>query len=120
MKATKSTTAQEQTNPHMGQFVRHFFDRNRLPQAPFARQLGVAPSRLSEMFKRQDLKVSMLLALSHGYQHNFFADLAAMLPAHYVPEKPDTTLQDRIKALERQLEIVTAERDVLKEVMGKG
>ena len=114
MKTNKQTT---NTDLDVGAMLTTFFTKHRLSKSALARHIGVTPSQVFSFLNGKSIKTSALLAISHAFQHNFFADIAATLPAHYVVEHPETALQDRIKALETQLNIVTAERDVLKEVL---
>lgn len=107
------------TDLDVGSILKTFFTKHRLSKAALARHMDIDPSQVHSFLNSKSIKTSALLAISHAFQHNFFADLAATLPAHYIVANPDTALQERIEALEGQLNIVTAERDVLKEVLGK-
>ncbi|MGJ8594193.1 MAG: helix-turn-helix domain-containing protein [Aquaticitalea sp.] len=102
---------------HFGQFLRAFLSKHRLPIAALARHLNIHPEQIQRHLKSEDVRASVLLEFCHAYQHNFFADLAVTLPPHYLHAQPDTSPQERIAELEMQLKQVTAERDVLKEVI---
>lgn len=103
---------------HVGEMIRAFLNLHRLSKAAFARHVGIDQAQVQAYLGQKAPKTSVVFAFSHAYQHNFFADLAATLPPHYLHAQPDTSLQERIAELEAQLKQVTAERDVLKEVIG--
>lgn len=68
------------------------------------------------------MKTEILLALCHAMKHNFFADIAALLPADYSTDVPkDTSDKEQIAQLKVQLKTLESERNILKQVLiGRG
>ncbi|MAL61187.1 MAG: hypothetical protein CMC14_14195 [Flavobacteriaceae bacterium] len=105
--------------PHIGKLFRDYVEENRIYQSVLAKILGKTQSVLLRYRFRKSLQCYLLWELSVGLKHNFFMDVASQLPDTYSTSAPDVTLpyKERIAALEKELETVTRERDLLKEVI---
>jgi hypothetical protein len=105
---------------HVGQLIKTYIDTKRIAKSAVARKIGKADNDMLRYQKSVSLKSEVLLMLSHALQHNFFADIAALLPAHYTTDAPvDVLNAERIAALEQQVKILQAEKAVLLEAMRK-
>ncbi|MES2545264.1 MAG: hypothetical protein V4548_10290 [Bacteroidota bacterium] len=64
------------------------------------------------------MSTTILLSLCHALKHNFFQDIAALLPASYTTDVAvDTTIAEEITALKLEITILKAEKAVLIQVL---
>jgi hypothetical protein len=107
--------------PHVGELINAFIKKNRWPKSVIARKTLRSPVTIEGFLKRPSLQIAILWEISHATHYNFIADLAAQLPVDYGSNAPNATqaLEDRIAQLEQELEKMTDERDLLKEVLAK-
>jgi hypothetical protein len=116
---------QENNNPnastiHVGNVLKSYIDRKRIYKAALARRLKCGDSAIIYYQKSESLKTSVLLEISHALKHNFFSDIAAMLPASYSTDAPiDKSKEVRIAQLELENKLLQAKCDALMEVMKK-
>lgn len=104
--------------PNTGKMLVTFFAQRRIRKSALARLLGRKFSTLKAYEKRTSIQVAILWELSHALKHNFFMDIAAMLPSTYTTQAPPSNLlQEKIAELEHQLELATTERDILLKAM---
>ena len=100
--------------PDTGAKLRHHIKARRIHQNALARLSGIHRDTLHDLKKRPTLQTATLWSISHVLRHNFFDSFAAALPPDFSTDvPPDTTKDDRIAALEKSLEMMTAERDLL-------
>ena len=70
--------------------------------------------------KRPSLQTQSLWELCHALQHNFFQDIAALLPTNYsTTAKESHTKDDTIAQLQQEIIILKAEKEVLLQVLKK-
>ena len=99
---------------HLGSLIKSYIDRNRISKAALARKIGRTDSTILKLQKRPSIQVGIVIELSHALKHNFFADIAAQLPAAYTTEAPeDTANKETIARLEQEIIILKAEKAVL-------
>lgn len=103
---------------HIGQLLKNYIDSNKIFKSVLARKLNSRDAQIIRYQKSASLKTEILLALCHAMKHNFFTDVAALLPADYSTDVPkDTTAEDQINQLKDQIKTLEAERNVLKQVL---
>ena len=106
--------------PNTGEMLKRLFKKRRIYQSGLAHQLGRRPETVADYTRRASIQTTLLWEICHVLKHNFFVDMGAQLPADFATELPgDTAKDERIAQLERELEVVKAERDVLVR-MGSG
>jgi hypothetical protein len=104
---------------NFGQMLKTYIDRKRIAKSELARVIGVNDSQIIAYQKRTSLQLGLVLRLSHAMKHNFFLDIAAQLPATFSTDVPIDDAKDlRILELERQVEILLAQKEVLLERRG--
>ena len=65
------------------------------------------------------MQTNILWEISQVLKHNFFADIAALLPETFTTDVPDNTSKDElIASLQQQLITAIAEWDVLMKTFG--
>ncbi|MBJ7428212.1 MAG: hypothetical protein JHD28_04545 [Bacteroidia bacterium] len=71
--------------------------------------------------KQESLQSSVLMALCHALKHNFFADIAALLPQEYTTNAPTNSEQtNKIAELEQEIIMLNREKNLLLEALKKG
>ena len=104
----------ERPAPHTGEMLKALYKKRRISKAALARKINRRASTLASFAKNHTIQTAVLWELSHALKHNFFADIAAQLPAEYATNvEANTTNTDRITQLERQVELLEAEKNVL-------
>lgn len=104
----------ERPAPHTGEMLKALYKKRRIRKAALARKINRRASTLASFAKNHTIQTAVLWELSHALKHNFFADIAAQLPAEYATNvEANTTNTDRITQLERQVELLEAEKNVL-------
>ncbi|HAT81725.1 MAG TPA: hypothetical protein DCS17_10330 [Flavobacterium sp.] len=110
----KSNTSPIIETIDVGNLIRKYIKKKRISKAAVARFIGKDDRTMLRYEKSVSLKSNVIMELSHAMEHNFFQDIAATLPAHYSTDAPvDTTLTDKIAALEQRILILEAEKAVL-------
>lgn len=103
-----------------GALLQVYFKKNRIYKSALARKLNRTDSTISEYQKRPSMQSAIITELSHAMKHNFFADLADLLPESYSKDETKWIEKDaKIASLEREIEILKAEKEVLLVVLRK-
>ncbi|MDI1257134.1 MAG: helix-turn-helix transcriptional regulator [Flavobacterium sp.] len=101
-------------NINLGALVSAYISENKISKTALARALDISPSNLESRLKKSFMRTDILLKICTALHHNFFADIAAALPAEFsVSAKPDNTKSDTIAALELEVKMLQRERDTL-------
>lgn len=104
---------------HFGSLLAAYIKKRKVPKAALGRKIGKNGDRILKYEKRKALDSDAIMELSIALKHNFFADIALLLPKEYTKEVPEEALlKTQISVLEREIEILKAEKAVLMEVMG--
>ena len=99
----------------VGERIKAVIEQKKASKAALGRAMGVYPSTIERQLKSESLQVSVLLEYARHLRHNFFADLAAQLPADFTLETPqDHTKEEEITQLKRRIEILEAQLEVLR------
>ena len=102
-----------------GELLSAYCTRKRIFKSGLARKTGIGYQSLLKYLKSETLPLDTLLKLSEGLEHNFLMDIAVQLPKSYTTDAPiDQTTADKIEALERKIELLEAEKQVLLQVIG--
>jgi hypothetical protein len=100
--------------PDTGKMLTEYFQARRTRKSALARLMKRAPGTVAAYTDRPSIQTAILWELCHHLKHNFFADIAAGLPAEFSTTAPrDGSKDARIAELELRLKIAEAERDVL-------
>ena len=105
--------------PHIGAMLHTYMESNRIYKAALARALNRNVRTLLQYTKNHSVQAAILWEMSHALQHNFFADLAALLPASFTSNsdrEPDKR-EEKIAALEVNLLRLQQDKDLLLLIM---
>jgi hypothetical protein len=118
----KTKYIQKNTSPHLGKLVKDHITKHKVYRSSLSRYMERQPSTIEYYLKMPTLQTAILWELSTALSHNFFADLAALLPAAFTTNAPDSTLplQERIAALEEENKLLKTKVETLMAVVGKG
>jgi plasmid maintenance system antidote protein VapI len=104
----------------IGEMLKNYFTKNRIYKSALARLLHRKPDTILGYQKKASIQTAILWEISVALQHNFFADIACQLPSTYSSNAPINNMDaEKIAALEKQLMLVSAERDVLLRALKK-
>ena len=107
------------TGIHVGEIIRQYLKTNKISNAALARKLNVGNGTVLSYQKSSGGNNATLVLLSHALKHNFFADIAALLPKTYSTTAPiDNSSTVKIAQLEQEITILKAEKAVLLQAMG--
>ncbi len=105
---------------HTGQLLKTYFKTRRIHKSALARKLNRNFSNLVNYQNNSTIQVAILWEISHALKHNFFEDIACQLPAEFSTDAPiHTHLEEQITTLKTDLQMMTAERDVLLKALGR-
>jgi hypothetical protein len=60
---------------HIGKLVQAFVKENHINSAQLARDICKTRQNVYDLYKRDDMEVKLLLAISEALKHNFFEDI---------------------------------------------
>lgn len=100
--------------PHIGEILKTYRKQKRIYQSGMSRALNVYYSTVNRYFKKPSMQTTTLWNVCHVLKHNFFADLAAMLPPEF--SHGTNTADEKIAALEKEIEKLKIENEVLREI----
>lgn len=110
----KST--QQSKAPHVGAILRSYVRNQRIYQAALARQIGKTSQSVALYQKQASIQTKNLWDICQVLKHNFFMDIAQMLPDTFSTETNIFEAKDkRIAELEEENKILRAEKAVLLE-----
>jgi hypothetical protein len=99
---------------HIGKLLQDYFKENNVSKAALSRALGLNSANFETRLRQSWFRTDILLKISHLLQHNFFADIATLLPEELPTNKEtDKTKDELITALELEIKILKRERDLL-------
>ncbi len=105
---------------NFGALLGAYFKKNRIYKSALARKINRSDSTIGTFQKRPSLQSAIIEELSHAMKHNFFADLADLLPESYSKDETKWMEKDaKIASLEKEIEILKAEKEVLLVVLRK-
>lgn len=107
--------------PSLGPLIKSVFQKRRIRKSALSRVLGVTPAMITKMQNAETMTTDRLWYLSMALRHNFFTDIASKLPADFATNAPrDTTAEERIAELEKEVEKLRIEIAVWEKIGGKG
>ena len=104
--------------PHNGKFLTDYVLKNDINRAALARKMNVSNTSVYQYAVSPSLQMSILWKASIALNHNFVAELGELLPVEHISGK-EIQLEEKIKALEAQLEKLNLELSVYKDVISK-
>ena len=104
--------------PHNGKFLTDYILKNDINRAALARKMNVSNTSVYQYAVSPSLQMSILWKASIALNHNFVAELGELLPVEHKSGK-EIQLEEKIKALEAQLEKLNLELSVYKDVISK-
>ena len=110
---------QEQPAPHSGLLLTTYFKEKRIRKSALAREMNRRPDTIYGFEKNSSIQTAILWEICHALKHNFFADIALLLPSTYSQTISAEALakDQRIAELDQQIKILEAEKAVLVSVM---
>lgn len=104
---TNDTTPVSDSYPHNGKLLQNYIKKNGVNRAAMARKMNVSNTTVYQYAESSSLQLSVLWKASLALNHNFVAELGELLPVEY-NNKHEAELENKIKALEMELEIKTS------------
>ena len=105
---------------HVGQILTAHFKKHRTRLAVLARLMDIALNNLLVYQKKESIQTKRLLEISQHLKHNFFMDIALLLPPEFTTTQNPTAEKDlRIAQLEADNLRLKTEKELLLKVLGK-
>ncbi|MEC4048241.1 hypothetical protein OX284_002270 [Flavobacterium sp. SUN046] len=102
---------------HIGKILKSYIDSHRIYKSVIARRIQKKDSEILRYQKRSSIQTNLLLELCHVLKHNFFADIAHLLPLDYSKNTFDDTIkEEEITQLKQQIQLLEKEIAILKEI----
>ena len=115
-KSTKTTSSPAEVNS--GTLIAAYLKKHRIYKAALARMLHRSPTTIYDFMKRSSIQTEILWELSLALKHNFFAEIAALLPADFTPENAALAAKNlEIEQLQQKLERVQSEKELLMQLL---
>lgn len=106
--------------PHIGKMLKRELKNKGMDFAGLARAMNKNRTGVWKYGKRDSLPLKLVWHLCIVLKHNFFAEMAAQLPADFaINLPPGTGANDRIAQLESENRDLQMQLDLLKEVLRK-
>lgn len=103
---------------HIGELVKEYLESKRIFKSALSRKINKRDTDILRYQKSVSLKTEVLFLLSDALEHNFFADIATLLPSHYSSTTPvDRSKDEIIENLTKQIELLKAREEVLLEAL---
>ena len=103
---------------HIGELVKDYLKSKRVFKSALARKMNKRDTDILRYQKSESLKTEVLFLLSDALEHNFFADIAGLLPSHYSTSVPADSSKDVIiEDLIKQIELLKSREEVLLEAL---
>lgn len=105
-----------QEAPHIGNMLRQYVKKRRIFQSGWARESGLHPSTVATYLENPSMRVDTLFAICQTLKHNFFREIADMLPPELEPkaaidrDAEVDALKAQIATLEKALMLVVGGR----------
>lgn len=101
--------------PHIGKAFRAHIKKKHLKVGTVAHNIHREVNTVRAYYKRHSMQTSILWELSLALKHNFFADIAAQLPAECVVPVNETILEKdkEIAILKQEIERLKADKELL-------
>lgn len=97
-----------------GSMLSNYFSQNRTPLAALARALDIKPASVVAYKKTASIQSKTLWKISNVLKHNFFMDIAIMLPKSYTTNEDIFEEKNTLIAqLKEENKILKAEKAVL-------
>jgi hypothetical protein len=117
-KKNQDTPENRNQSIHFGEIIKQYINKNKIYKSALARTMNrTSPTSIIQYQKGKTMQATTLLEFSNALKHNFFMDVALLLPASYSSNvKVDTTKDEEIVSLKKRIELLEAQNEVLKEV----
>ena len=99
--------------------VKHHIKENKQGLNNLSRLVGKPQGYVSQQLKRKNASLPLLYALSLHLNVNLFEPFVALLPENISPTRKEKQLQQQILDLQKQLDDVKKERDLLEKIVMK-
>lgn len=100
-------------NLNAAKMVKDYIEDNRYSKASLARAMGISNPSLSKRLNGTFMDVESLIRFSKFLNHDFFSDISDLLEVQKSKNETDIKIQE----LEKEVEILKRERDLLSEIL---
>jgi DNA-binding Xre family transcriptional regulator len=105
---------------NIGHIVSTYLEQKRIRRAALSRKMSIQISSLLRLQKRDSIQTKTLLEITNHLKHNFFMDIALMLPPDYTTTTdPFAQKNQRIAELEAENLALKTKNELLIELMKK-
>lgn len=106
------------TEINTGELINEYFERKRIRRAALSRVMGKTLRAIMKYEKNETIQTRILIELSYALRHNFFMDIAMMLPPEFTTTKDIFDEKNRkIDELQQEVEALKREKELLMELI---
>lgn len=108
------------TAPSTGEILTAYFKEKRIYRSALGRKLNLHIKSILGYQKNSTIQTAILWDLSSALKHNFFMDIAALMPKEFTTSADLYSDRDlKIAHLEQEIIILKAEKEILLKVAGR-
>lgn len=101
-----------------GELINEYFEKKRIRRAALSRVMGKTLRAIIRYEKNETIQTRLLVELSRALRHNFFMDIAMMLPSEFTTTKDIFEEKNRkIDELQKENEVLKKEKELLMELI---
>lgn len=103
---------------HFGKIIANYIEKNNYVKADIAKKMGKRADVLGFLLKQESLKSNDIYNFSIVLQHNFFKEMAELIPNHFPPfTKQEDEYLNIIEALKKENEDLKKENQLLEKTL---
>ena len=111
-------------NIHTGVLLTKVIKEKNISNQELGKLIGRIPLSVKQYKQKGTLQTAVLAEICHALQHNFFSDMADMLPQHFTRNQPNTDkiIQEKdalIAQLQEENKVLKIRNEVLLEINKK-
>lgn len=101
-----------------GKFISEYIEKKSISKAALARALNISPQTVEYRVKTATMPTDFLLKMCHALNHNFFTDIALMLPETYSTSTEVIDMKAiEIAHLKQEIIMLNREKELLSSII---
>lgn len=102
--------------PHAGSLLQNYIFKNAVNRSELARRMNLSATSVYKYAESPSLQMGILWKASLALNHNFIAELGAMMPVEYKSDR-EKELEQKLAALQQQFDQQQLELSIYKKIV---